>query len=114
MDAGPSTHPTPETLQAYGLGKLDDASAEVVSKHLEDCPDCRRQVTETGALRFGSACCVHRLEQRPLTMPSLNLRRLRVCPPRVKSTRRPMLGATLMMQAFRPALASATSATTSC
>ncbi len=46
MDAGPSAHPTFETLQAYGFGKLDDASAEVVSKHLEDCPDCRRQVTE--------------------------------------------------------------------
>ena len=46
MDAGPSNHPTPETLQAYGLGKLDDASTEVVSKHLEECSDCRRQVTE--------------------------------------------------------------------
>ena len=45
MDAGPSPHPTPETLQAYGLGKLDDASAGVVREHLEDCPDCRHQVT---------------------------------------------------------------------
>ncbi len=49
MDAGPSPHPTPETLQAYSLGMLDDASAEVVSKHLEDCPDCRRPVTEITA-----------------------------------------------------------------
>ncbi len=49
MDAGPSAHPTPETLQAYGLGKLDVASAEVVTKHLEDCPDCRRLVTEITA-----------------------------------------------------------------
>ena len=46
MDAGPSAHPTLESLQTYGLGKLDDASAEVVSKHLEDCPDCWRHVTE--------------------------------------------------------------------
>ncbi len=46
MDAGPSAHPTPETLQAYALAKLDDASAEVVSAHLDDCPDCRQQLTE--------------------------------------------------------------------
>ena len=46
MDTHPSHHPTSETLQAYGLGKLDDASAEAVNKHLEDCPDCRRQVAE--------------------------------------------------------------------
>ena len=46
MDTGPSPHPTTETLQAYGLGKLDDALAKVVSEHLEDCPNCRRQVTE--------------------------------------------------------------------
>ena len=45
MDTGPSTHPTPEILRAYGLGELDDASASVVSKHL-GCPDCRRQVSE--------------------------------------------------------------------
>ena len=46
MDTNPSLHPTSEILQAYGLGKLDDASAEAVHKHLEDCPDCRRQVAE--------------------------------------------------------------------
>ncbi len=33
-------------MQAYGFGKLGDASAEVVGTHLEDCPDCRRTVTE--------------------------------------------------------------------
>ncbi len=42
-------HPTPETLEAYALGKLDDSSAEVITTHLEDCPDCRRQVA--GGLR---------------------------------------------------------------
>jgi anti-sigma factor RsiW len=49
MDAGPSTHPTSEKLQAYGSGKLDDASAEVVRKHLEDCADCWREVTAISA-----------------------------------------------------------------
>ena len=108
MDADPSTHPTPETLQAYGLGKLDDASAEVVSKHLEDCPDCRRQVAEMapdsflGRLRdaqerpetsaSGPAIPVDRRpERRWLMMPSSILRRLRACLPRAKSTRRPTL-----------------------
>jgi hypothetical protein len=43
MDAGPSIHPTDETLRAYVFGELEDASAQVVSNHLEDCPDCRRQ-----------------------------------------------------------------------
>ena len=33
-----SPHPTDQTLHAYGLGKLDDASAESVNKHLESCP----------------------------------------------------------------------------
>ena len=46
MDIHPSLHPTSEILRAYGLGMLDDASAEAVYKHLEDCPDCRRQVAE--------------------------------------------------------------------
>ena len=46
MDASNPLHPTPQTLQAYGLGKLDDASAEAVNQHLEHCPDCLRQVAE--------------------------------------------------------------------
>jgi len=46
MDAPTTPHPTPQTLQAYGLGMLDDASAEAVNKHLEECVDCRRQVAE--------------------------------------------------------------------
>ncbi len=39
-------HPTPDTLRAYGLGKLDDASAKAVQEHLDDCLECRRQVAE--------------------------------------------------------------------
>ena len=50
MDAGPSAHPTVETLQAFGLRKLDDASAEVVSNHLEVCLECRRHVAEITAV----------------------------------------------------------------
>ena len=35
-----------QTPCAYGVGKLDDASAEAVHKHLEDCEECLRQVAE--------------------------------------------------------------------
>jgi hypothetical protein len=49
MDAGSSPHPTLGTLQAYGLGNLDDASAKLVSKHLKDCLDCRQELTAISA-----------------------------------------------------------------
>jgi Protein kinase domain len=49
MDAGPSSHPTGETLQEYVLGKLGDGSAEVVRAQLKVCSECRRQVIEMSA-----------------------------------------------------------------
>jgi serine/threonine protein kinase len=52
MDAATSPHPTDQTLSAYGLGKLDDVSAEAVNKHLEQCPDCRRRVAEMSSDSF--------------------------------------------------------------
>ena len=39
-------HPTDQTLGAYGLGKLDDASAAAVNAHLETCQACRRRTAE--------------------------------------------------------------------
>ena len=47
-----AVHPTDQTLQAYGLGKLDDASAGSVSKHLEDCASCRHRVAELSSDNF--------------------------------------------------------------
>ncbi len=38
------THPTPEELAAFGLGKLTGRAAEEVARHLEACPDCRQAV----------------------------------------------------------------------
>ena len=44
MNAPRATHPTDQALRAYGLGRLDDASAESVNQHLEQCSDCRQRV----------------------------------------------------------------------
>jgi serine/threonine protein kinase/tetratricopeptide (TPR) repeat protein len=52
MDATKPDHPTPETLKAFGLGNLDVASAEVISKHLVGCRDCRRLVAELSSDSF--------------------------------------------------------------
>ncbi len=46
MNASHAVHPTDQTLSSYGLGRLDDASAEAVNQHLESCPACRRRVAE--------------------------------------------------------------------
>ena len=52
MNAAQTLHPTDQTLRAYGLGKLDDASAESVNKHLESCSDCQRRVAELSSDSF--------------------------------------------------------------
>ena len=52
MAAQPALHPTDRTLHAYGLGKLDDASAESVNQHLESCADCRRRAAEMSSDSF--------------------------------------------------------------
>ena len=67
MDAHPSPHPTAETLESYGLGTLDDALAEEVARHLEDCPACRRRVAEAGAIASwaGSATRGSERKHRP-------------------------------------------------
>src|SRR5271165_5667942 len=46
MAAPAAVHPSDNTLESYGLGKLDDGSAEAVSKHLEQCQECRNRVAE--------------------------------------------------------------------
>ena len=44
MNARPDLHPSPDTLRAFGLGKLDDLLSETVMAHIDTCPDCRQQV----------------------------------------------------------------------
>ena len=45
-------HPNDQTLQSYGLGKLKDASSQLVSKHLEACDTCQRRVAEISSDSF--------------------------------------------------------------
>jgi serine/threonine protein kinase len=52
MGARAAVHPTDQTLQSYGLGMLDVASAESVSKHLELCSDCQCRVAEMSSDSF--------------------------------------------------------------
>jgi anti-sigma factor RsiW len=52
MSAASSSHPDVQILQSYGLGKLDGASAQWVSKHLKVCADCRTRVAEISSDSF--------------------------------------------------------------
>ncbi len=45
-------HPADPILQAYGLGKFDDASSASVSQHLESCESCRQRVAELSSDDF--------------------------------------------------------------
>jgi serine/threonine protein kinase len=44
MEARRATHPSADVLKAFGLGKLDAASAGTVMDHLDLCADCRKEV----------------------------------------------------------------------
>ena len=52
MGATAAAHPTDPALRAYGLGKLDDAAAHSISKHLEHCESCQRRVAELSSDEF--------------------------------------------------------------
>ena len=45
MTAQRGTHPPADILKALGLGKLDVRSVDVLMKHLDQCADCRKEVT---------------------------------------------------------------------
>jgi serine/threonine protein kinase len=52
MPAPHSTHPSPEDLAAFAVGKLSDAEAEAVALHLAACPNCRRAAERAHADSF--------------------------------------------------------------
>ncbi|HEX3450929.1 MAG TPA: protein kinase [Isosphaeraceae bacterium] len=52
MGAAAPVHPNDQTIQSFGLGKLDDALAASIQRHLESCTDCRRRVAEVTSDSF--------------------------------------------------------------
>ncbi len=52
MDASGSSHPTDQTLRAYGVGKLYGDLADSVHSHLGACAECRQRVAEVSADTF--------------------------------------------------------------
>jgi serine/threonine protein kinase len=57
MGATAAVHPADQILQSYGLGKLDDFSAEAVSRHVEGCATCQRRITEMSSDSFLERSC---------------------------------------------------------
>jgi WD40 repeat protein len=52
METRAGAHPSSESLQAYALGKLNEAAARSLSDHLVDCPACREQAAAMSADSF--------------------------------------------------------------
>jgi Domain of Unknown Function (DUF1080) len=52
MNDSQRVQPGDQTLQACGLGTLDDAWAESFNQHLESCPDCLRPVAQVMPLNL--------------------------------------------------------------
>ena len=52
MQASPSLHPSEQTLQAFGNGQLDAATADVVCKHIDECEDCLIRVASISSDGF--------------------------------------------------------------
>jgi hypothetical protein len=42
MAAQLHTHPSPDDLRGFALGKLDERTASIIINHLDGCPDCCR------------------------------------------------------------------------
>ena len=52
MEARIDPHPPADSLKAFGLGLLDDASAHALLLHLEGCAPCRRRAEEASGDDF--------------------------------------------------------------
>ena len=64
MGATAAVHPADQIVQSYGLGKLDDFSAEAVSRHVDGCATCQRRITEMSSDSFLDRLCD--VQGRPL------------------------------------------------
>ena len=67
METRPETHPSPNVLRDFCLGKLDDPAAETVLDHLETCSECCEEVAAQSGDTF-----LDRLRQarRPSNTPA--------------------------------------------
>ena len=67
METRPDTHPSPNVLRDFCLGKLGDALAETVLDHLETCSECCKEVAAQSGDSF-----LERLRQagRPSNTPA--------------------------------------------
>jgi anti-sigma factor RsiW len=52
MDQTQLAHPTPQQLEAFGLGRLDEAEALALESHLADCPRCSEALEQLPADNF--------------------------------------------------------------
>jgi tRNA A-37 threonylcarbamoyl transferase component Bud32 len=52
MSDAVTSHPSAQQLSAFGLGKLTEAEAEAVARHLGQCPDCLRAAQRVAADSF--------------------------------------------------------------
>ncbi|HKM56255.1 MAG TPA: protein kinase, partial [Isosphaeraceae bacterium] len=52
MGASDAAHPTDQTLQSYGLGKLEVSQWHAVNDHLAECRPCRLRVAEMSSDTF--------------------------------------------------------------
>ncbi|HMC89602.1 MAG TPA: protein kinase, partial [Gemmataceae bacterium] len=72
MEADLAIHPSAETLRAFGLGALDEASAETVVSHLGNCADCRSKVAgQSGDDFLDRLRLAHGLSNTPAPIKSL-------------------------------------------
>ena len=67
MAAPAAVHPSEQTLQSYGLGKLDDLLSEAVGKHLAECDSCRVRVAEMTSDTFLGR--LQEAQARPASIP---------------------------------------------
>jgi serine/threonine protein kinase len=74
-----ATCPPESVLSEFGLGKLDAASADSISRHIETCPDCRQRVASlsgdsfVGHLREGGGAAQRGAQRQRTYVPGESL-----------------------------------------
>jgi hypothetical protein len=63
-------HPSSDTLESFGLGRLDSFSADPVRQHLTECSECRQKVAELAAAKRAVSKDATPSPTRPLSLVS--------------------------------------------